>query len=145
MDCCEHQGANTIPVRLDDTAAVVWVFACAKTPKELLRFVTQYGPMASYGTTSWGDSVPGWLRRAQHFRELLLCKQSGPRRVAALCKAQIHAREVKIAKEAGIASPTVLEGAPYSLVGTIDLIPDPARGVRLRLTADSLVGAMSGN
>jgi hypothetical protein len=125
---------------MDHTASLVTVFAPVNTPEKLLRFVKQYGPMVRHVSCKWGDSIPECLRRAQRVRELLRCKEQGPKKVAALYRAQMHALYVK---EARRALPTGSEGSiSFDHIGIIDLVPDSARGVRLRLTADSLIGAM---
>jgi hypothetical protein len=115
---------------MDHTAPLVTVFAGVNTPETLLRFVKQHGPITNRGGARWGDSIAGCLGGAQRFRELLLCKKQGPRKVAALYEAQLEARYGSEWPES------------FDLVGTIDLVPDPARGVRLRLTTDTLIGAM---
>jgi hypothetical protein len=128
---------------IDGTASLVSVFACVSTPEALLRFVKQYGPVANRGGKTWGDSIPSCLRRAQQFRELLLCKERGPRKLAALYKEQMYAGYVRELKESGLPLRTESEMPDsFWLIGTIDLVPDSARGVRLRLTTDTLYGAM---
>jgi hypothetical protein len=139
---------NRITYRLpmNSTASLVTVFAHVTTPSEALRFANQYGPMGSYGSY-WGYSVAGYLRRAGQFRELLLSKEKGPRKVAALYRAQLRAILARADKEAGIPAQTNSEWREeelYSIVGIglVELVPDVARGVRLRFTTDSLDSAM---
>jgi hypothetical protein len=127
---------------MDGTASLATVFANVDSPDKLLGFVKQHGPLLKT-FTDWGDTIAGCLRRAQRFRELLLCKEQGPRKVAALYKAQMYELYVREAKEAGLPLPTESEMPDsFWLIGTIDLVPDSARGVRVRLTTDTLIGAM---
>jgi hypothetical protein len=127
---------------MDHTAPLVTVFAQVNEPDKLLRFVKQYGPIANTAGTRWGDPVATWVSRAQRFRELLLCKQQGPRKVADCYKAQMYASYLKERErereEEGRPLPTDYSEMPDSfwLIGSIDLVPDSRRGVRLRLTTD---------
>jgi hypothetical protein len=126
---------------MDGTASLVTVFAYVTTPKALLAFVKQYGSVANSGGTDRGDSIPRCLWQAQRFRELLLCKEKGPRKVAALYNAQLRAALARDDAEI----PDRIESEYdelYEPIGTVELVPDPARGVRLRFTTDTLVGAM---
>ena len=126
-----------------NNTALVPVFANVNTPEGLLRFVKQHGPIANRGGTDWGDSIPRCLRQAQRFRELLLCKEKGPRKVAALYNAQMRAALARADEDEEV--PNRIESEYdelYKPIGTVELVPDPARGVRLRFTTDTLVRAM---
>jgi hypothetical protein len=114
----------------DGHGSLMKSFAQIKTPEELLKFVTRYGPLES--ESEMGEKIKAGLDAARQFRELLSCKSKGPKKVAAVFKAQVQKR--------GIAWPPPEK--VDMLVGEIHIIPDPSRGIRLRLTTDSLLRAM---
>jgi hypothetical protein len=93
------------------------IFANIRSKESLWQFVQQFGPI----TSSVGDSVSWALRQAKVFRDLLSLKDR-PKQLASFF------------------NPTVRRIYPF--VGTIDLVADPVKGVRLRISPDQLLGAL---
>jgi hypothetical protein len=112
---------------LDEYDSPIKMFARTKTPEDLLKFTTRWGPLRSKSEV--GESIKYGLGCAQMFRDLLACKSRGPKKMASVFEAQL---------------PKNWNGQPTAerLVGTIHIIPDLSRGIRLRLTTDSLLNAM---
>jgi hypothetical protein len=94
------------------------IFANMRSKESLWQFVQQFGPITSNFP---GDSVSWALRQAKVFRDLLSIKDR-PKQLASF----FNATELRI----------------YPMVGSIDLVADHARGVRLRISADQLLGAL---
>jgi len=132
-----------VPYRpLEAQGSLFTVFARVKTPDDLLKFVNLYGPV-SEPESRIGDPIDRCLDSARHFRELLSWKSRGPKKVATVFEAQLLARWLafyqRTARNAVHKPPS--KGLSLS-VGSIQLIPDPARGVRLSLTTEDLLGVM---
>lgn len=94
------------------------IFANIRSKENLWQFVQQFGPISSNFP---GDSVSWWLRTAKVFRDLLSLKDR-PKQLASF----FNTTELRI----------------YPMVGSIDLVADPVKGVRLRISADGLLGAL---
>jgi hypothetical protein len=128
-------------------------FSKVKTPDGLLQFVKNFGLLSGLDigdeSNPWGDSVPGCLKDAEHFRELLIHKQKGPRKLASFFDSQVRRRFAAVYRD--IAEARKVGSDPsrwdqdrylYRPVASIDLVPDPSRGVRLRIKADCLLAAL---
>ncbi len=94
------------------------IFANIRSKENLWQFVQQFGPITSDFP---GHSVSWALRQAKVFRDLLSIKDR-PKQLASF----FNATELRI----------------YPMVGSIDLIADSVKGVRLRISADGLLGAL---
>jgi hypothetical protein len=119
------------------------VFAKIQTADDLLRFIEMYGPLTRT-STGWGDFVIERLQSAQYFRGLLQRKSKGPRQLASLFKAQRLAGLSRSYKEAGarLRFEDVSENDFLRLIGTIDIVPDLERGVRIRINFEVLIAAL---
>ncbi len=111
-------------------------FANVKTPDDLFKFVNHYGPLRQT-SPEWGDSISELIKSAQLFRELLHCKSLGPKK---LMSHYVEHRKASWRAD-GLPLPEDLRELSR-LIGTIDLIPDPKKGVRLRLETDVLIAAL---
>jgi hypothetical protein len=118
-----------IPCRpLDGHESIFKIFAQVKTPQDLLKFNTRYGMLKDKRLPN--ESIKDGLNAARRFRYLLSCKSKGPKKLAAVFSAQLQENVQP-------------RSTPNSLiVGEIRIVPDPARGVRLRLITHSLINAM---
>jgi hypothetical protein len=128
-----------IPYRpLDRYDMLCNVFAGIKTPNDLLKFVELYGPLTTT-STQWGDSVPELLRHVQYFRGLLHYKQLGSRKLGSffvsMKRAGLLSAGVTVSRDADLREFS-------QLIGTIDLVADKAKGVRLRISTDFLIAAL---
>lgn len=126
-----------IPYRpLEKYDLLYLAFASLKTAAEVFKFVNHYGPLTAT-STAWGDSIPAQLRSARLFRDLLHYKSLGPKKLMSF-----YVEHQKASwRAAGMAPPDDLRKLSR-LIGTIDLVPDPKRGVRLRLETDALIAAL---
>jgi hypothetical protein len=134
------------------------VFAEVKTPDALVSFVKKFGLLSGRGSDvgPWGDSITRMLREAQFFRDLLSCKKISQRRVASCFGAQLRERLAADYAKVGVKLPpkgdllkwqymvghTVDLSDLHHLVANIDLVPDPVKGIELRITTDTLIGAL---
>jgi hypothetical protein len=114
-------------------------YAQVKTLDHLLKFINLYGPLVRTSTV-WGDSVSAGLRISQLFRDILRLKEKDFRNVMSL---QI-ARKQAWARAHGIELPKAdLRNFLFNeLIGTVYLVPDPKKGLRLRIETDALWGAL---
>jgi hypothetical protein len=99
------------------------VFANIKTSDDLLKFVKRFGPLAESDDPSLGDHISDCLGVAKLFRELLLYKQKGPTKLLSFFRSRTNIYGI-------------------SDIGKVGLVEDSDRGVRLRITADSLLDAL---
>jgi hypothetical protein len=111
-------------------------FANVKTPDELADFVKLYGPLAN-ALPDWGDSISAFLRTARLFRDLLHYKALGPK---ALMSFWIS-REKASRRAADLAPPDDIRSL-NRLVGTVLLVPDRKKGVRLLIDTEVLIAAL---
>jgi hypothetical protein len=110
-------------------------FASVKTPEALLSFVGDHGPLTWRGfhhhndpvfkNFPAGEPVPLGLANAEMFRELLQLQALGD-----TSKLASHF-ESKIAGLVG-----------GEQTGTVELLPDPEKGIRLKVTPPTLLGAL---
>jgi hypothetical protein len=110
-------------------------FASVKTPEALLSFVGDHGPLTwrdlhhqsdpIFKDFPAGEPVPLGLANAEMFRELLQLHALGDAR-----KLASHF-ESKIAGFVG-----------GGQTGTVELLPDPEKGIRLKVTPPTLLGAL---
>ena len=118
-------------------------FAKLETPESLMNFIKLYGPITRT-SPEWGDSVSGKLRTSRRFRELLSCKEKGPRKLASVFNFQVQASFAAAYKRA-VKSPLPKDfdfGTPNELVGMADIVADAKRGIQLRITTDTLIGGL---
>ncbi len=110
-------------------------FASVRAPDELLKFINDHGPLTWGGTSiaketnfkdfPAGEPVPLGLADAEMFRELLQLRALGnPKKIAS------HF-ESKIAGFVG-----------GGQAGLVEVLPDSERGIRLKVTPPTLLGAM---
>ncbi len=118
---------------LDNNDLLCIAFSRLRTPESLLEFINFHGPITRT-SPQWGDSIPGCLRWASQFSDLLSCKEKGPKKLASVFNSQIrvsHARAYK--RDVGLKLPVDYDfGEMNQMIGTADLIADPVRGVHLR-------------
>jgi hypothetical protein len=112
------------------------IFAGIKTSKDLLKFIELYGPLTRT-STAWGDFVSDHLKSAEFIRNLLLYKRLGPKRLMSF-----YISRRRVAWLAGGLELPVDVREFNRLIGTVDLVPDANRGVRLRITTDVLLAAL---
>ena len=128
-------------------------FAKVQTEDELLAFVSKFGLLMGRG----GDPVVDVLREAQFFRDLLGAKEKGPKKVADCFHSQLRIRLADTYKKINVILPpnaemwewqrlvgncADLEEWLHHLVARVELIPDPKRGLQLRITAETLIAAL---
>jgi hypothetical protein len=125
------------------------VFAEIKTPGGLLDFVEKFGLLLGSGSISesepFGDPVQHCLSNARLFRELFVWKEKGSKRLANFFTSELRRRRIADYEAQGVPvslKDNGLEKDLTRLVGLIHLVPDPARGVRIQLTADGLMAAL---
>jgi hypothetical protein len=117
-------------------------FSKLKTPDDLLGFVDLYGPITR-SSTVWGDSVPGFLRSSRRFYELLISKNKGAKRLAAVFNAQLKGGFARAYEAGGEHLPKNYDlGELNQLVGTADIVADSKRGVQIRITTNVLIGGL---
>jgi hypothetical protein len=125
-------------------------FAEIKTCDELLRFIKHFGSL-DYASADWGDDVAACLRAARYFRELLLAKQMGPRRIASVFKSQKMAESKaswgdfsnRIETMASARLPDhVQESLTPVSIGELFLWADPNKGVRISIEPRTLMSAL---
>jgi len=127
---------------LDKNDMVCFAFAKVRTPESLIGFVKAYGPITRT-STGWGGSIPTCLRWAQRFRELLECKEKGPKKLAAAFESQLRASIERSYKAVGDSLPAGYDfGSLDQLIGTAHVIPNPATGVQVKITTDVLIGGL---
>jgi hypothetical protein len=112
-------------------------FASVKSDRHLLRFVNCYGPltdhflpppnkaMAYARKLFGGESVEGDLDNAKMFRELLRLKSQDTKKLASYFESD---------KPAHISF--------RNLIGRVELVGDPNKGVRLKICPPHLLGAL---
>jgi hypothetical protein len=127
---------------LDEFDLLCVAFSKLKTPDDLLGFIELYGPIAQ-SSPVWGDSVPGFLRSARRFYELLTCKNRGAKRLASVFNAQVKASLARAHEASGEPLPKDHDfGELNQLVGTADLVADATRGIQIRITTNALIGGL---
>jgi hypothetical protein len=128
------------PVDKSDMLCVA--FSGLRTPERLLEFINLYGSI--FGSShDWGDSIVSCLRVSRRFYDLLSYKERGPKRLASIFNSQLRMSLARSHEQAGEALPVDYNfGELNQLIGTADLVADPVRGVHLRITTDTLVGAL---
>jgi hypothetical protein len=127
---------------LDKNDMVCVAFAGVRTPERLLEFITLYGSLTG-SSPQWGDSIPGCLGTSRRFYDLLSCKEKGPKKLASVFNSQRREIEARSYREAGEPlAPDHDFGVLSLLLGTVDLVADPVRGVHLRVKTDALIGAL---
>jgi len=100
-----------------------------------------YGPVTTR-IPEWGDDVGGLLRTARRFNELLIAKEKGPKRIAAVFTQEI-ASSIRGQRREGYPPPSHYDHGDLSrLVGTTDIVADKARGVVLRISSDTLISGL---
>jgi hypothetical protein len=127
------------------------VFADVRTQDDLIAFVNRFGLLS---TSS--DSIFEMLREAQFFRDLLSCKRRSQKAVAACFESQ---RRVKLAatyEKVNVKLPPNAEMWEWQMmvgnlvglddihqfVGRVELVPDPVKGIQMRITTHTLIGAL---
>lgn len=128
-------------------------FAKLRTQDELLRFVGKFGLLMGRS----GDSVSEVLREAQFFRDLRAAKEKNPKRVAVSFESQLRARLAETYKQVNLELPpdaelwkwqamvgnlVDLEDLLRHFVARVSLVPDPIKGLRLEITAETLLSAL---
>jgi hypothetical protein len=128
---------------LDKNDMICIAFSRVRTPESLLGFIKLYGPLIR-SSPQWGDSIPGCLRWARGFYDLLSCKDKGPRKLASVFNSQVRESIVRgYERDGGQAPPPDHDfGTLYQLIGTAELVADPVRGVQFRIITDNLIGAL---
>jgi hypothetical protein len=118
------------------------VFAAVRTSSELLRFIELFGPLQRT-SVGWGDQIPQTLKSAQYFRELLLSTRGGPRKIAsAFQHQQWRGLAASYAEVGETLNPNTDVGNLNRLIGSVDLVADRAKGVRIRITTDVFLAAL---
>jgi hypothetical protein len=143
------------------------VYAKVRTSADFVRFTKLYGPLIR-SNTSWGDSIRASLEGASLFRDLSRAAANGPKTIASvyssyLWQGTLAAHQAAIGRERddlvrrGVPANEALKearefcGGPpiqsdstdlFSLIGVVDMAPDPKKGVRLRVRTDTLSGAL---
>jgi hypothetical protein len=138
------KAAERVPYRPFEKYDLLYLaFAKLKTPADLMGFIEMYGPITTQ-LREWGDDVDGLLRVARRFNELLIAKEKGPKRIAAVFNQQeIASSSRSYQSETGSPPPANYDyGDLNKLVGTADIIADKARGVVLRITSEVLIGGL---
>jgi hypothetical protein len=128
---------------LDKNDMICVAFSRVRTPESLLGFIELYGPLTR-SSPQWGDSIPGCLRWARQFYDLLSCKEKGPRKLATVFNSQVCESIGRGFKRGGGQAPLRYYdfGTLNQLIGTTELVADHARGVQLRITTDVLIGGL---
>jgi hypothetical protein len=117
------------------------LFANVMNADDLLRFIERWGPLMT-DAANWGDPVPPLLREANFFRRLLAHKDRA-KKLASVFTSEMRAREIRAYKRAGDTAPhSIDESNLFRMVGRIDLVADPSKGVRLRIGTHCLIGAL---
>lgn len=128
---------------LDKNDTICIAFSRVRTPESLLEFIKLYGPLTR-SSPQWGDSIPGCLRCARQFYDLLSYKEKGPRKLASVFNSQVCESIVRGHEPGGgQASPRYYDfGTLNRLIGTTELVANHVRGVQLRITTDVLIGGL---
>jgi hypothetical protein len=113
----EHEPCR--PLEVDNLCII---FANVRTPTGLLDFIKEFGPLTRHFSIAYGESVPAALEQARIFREILHHHRKGPRKLAACFQS--------------------LTAAYSQDLGSINLVRDPARGLRLTVTTETLITAL---
>ena len=139
------------------------LFANVRTRDDLLEFISNFGPLTRGGFAvgdgkhpepvpkgaTWGDDVSGFLKSAGLFR-VLLSNKKRPRKLASVFDSQVRAgllaADKEVAKTVGEISVPPRRNAQLGefnrFVGTVDLVSDPVKGMRLRITTETFIGAL---
>ncbi len=109
-------------------------FASVRTPNDLLRFINGHGPLTWRGTVGLnfsdlenlpaGEPVPLGLAEAEMFRELLTLQALGD------------------SKKTASHFETIASFVGGGQAGRVEILPDQERGIRLKVTPPTLLGAM---
>jgi hypothetical protein len=137
-------GAERVPYRPFEKYDLLYLaFAKLKTPDDLMNFIEMYGPLTT-AVPEWGEDVDAALRVARKFNELLIAKEKGPKRIAAVFNHQELASSIgAYQRDTGSPPPINYDhGSLNKLVGTADIIADKARGVVLRITSEVLISGL---
>lgn len=128
---------------LDNNDMVCVIFSHVRTPESLFEFINRHGPLTR-SSPSWGDSIPGCLKWARQFHDLLSCKAKGSKKLASVFNSQIREFILRGYEQAGAQAPPPDYdfGKLYQLIGTADLIANPGHGVQFRITTDVLIGGL---
>jgi len=139
------------------------VFANVRTAADFIRFTQQFGPLGQ-SSTQWGGSIQFALDRARLFRDLLAAAHKGPKKIASvydsdLWHGTVASYQAAMEREradlirSGVPANDALRqarelaGEPlprtglenlYDLIGTLEMVPDPSKGIRLRVRTDNL-------
>jgi hypothetical protein len=109
-------------------------FAAIRSPNELLRFINAHGPLTWHGTVRpsipdlenlpAGEPVTVGLAEAEMFRELLTLHALGD------------------SKKTALHFETIAGFVGGGQAGRVEILPDHERGIRLKVTPPTLLGAM---
>jgi hypothetical protein len=127
----------------DKNDMICVAFAKLRTPESVREFISLYGSLIG-SSPQWGDSVAACLRLSQRFYDLLSCKEKGRRRLATVFNSQVRESHIRgYKRDVGTSPPKDYNfGTLNQLIGTADIVPDPERGIQLRITTDSLIGGL---
>jgi hypothetical protein len=126
------------PLEQSGAGDLYLIYANIRSAESLLQFVQRFGPL----TSSWGDLVPWALRQAKFFRNLLSLKDR-PKQLASFFNATKRRRYIEAEIAQGFSPRGEIDDSQLSeMVGSIDLVAHPVKGVRLRISPDQLIGAL---
>jgi hypothetical protein len=97
-------------------------FANVRSIDDFLRFTNQYGPLGRYPDGS--ESAHDALKQASRMRSLIALADRNPKKIASIYESSL--------REAGRSND----------IGEVDIIPDPVKGVRVRIRIGSLIVGM---
>jgi hypothetical protein len=171
-DMIVPNGGNRIPCPPFEKLDRLYIaFSRVRTPADLLQFIEIHGllglpPEETVSSrargSAEGDSVPRCLKSAEEFRELLSHNRKSPRELASFFDGLLAKKDLARRKElnklflalqlpfpghkqeklARRISDLDVPPSPFQFVGLIELVPDPSRGVRLRIRSQSLIAAL---
>jgi hypothetical protein len=114
------------------------IFAHVRTTEGLMEFIQRFGPL----TTAFGEPIPWALRRAKFFRDLLKFNHR-PKQLASFFNATKRKWAIASNESQGITDYGEIKEEDFKeMIGSIDLLADPIKGVRLRFTPHTLIDAM---
>jgi hypothetical protein len=97
-------------------------FANVRSPADFLKFTCHYGPLGRYPDGS--EPAHDALQQASRLRSLIALADRNPKKIASIYESSL--------REAGRSND----------IGEVDIIPDPIKGVRVRIRIGSLIVGM---